>query len=62
MWSNLVEVKECLERKGKIIRKEMLKLPEKLCYEIAALGNRDAIYALLTQEIREALLRICEQN
>ena len=47
------EVKECLERKGKIIREEMLKLSEKLGHEIAALGNRDAIHALLTQEIRE---------
>lgn len=56
------EVKECLERKGKIIREEMLKLPRKLCHKIAALGNRDAIHALLTQEIRAALLRICEQN
>lgn len=56
------EVKECLERKGKIIREEMLKIPEKLCHKIASLGNRDAIHALLTQEIREALLRICEQE
>lgn len=55
-------VKECLERKGKIIREEILKLPGKLCHKIAALGNRDAIHTLLTREIREALLRICEQN